>query len=79
MKNDTMRLEGVTYKTGDRITCMINRTKITDAKIYVNSKRESGDDSYDEMDFDNGDRFIFICNDKKDSGDCDDERKFLGY
>jgi hypothetical protein len=31
------------------------------------------------MDFDNGDRFIFICNNKIDSGDGDNDRKYLGY
>ena len=64
MKDTTMRLEGVTYKTGDKITCIIRRTKINDAKIYIHSKRESDTDAYDEMDFDNGDRYIFICNNK---------------
>jgi hypothetical protein len=43
MKNSTFIFNDQTFKTSDKITCQINRTKITDAKIYIhNSYHLSG-------------------------------------
>jgi hypothetical protein len=90
MNNMTMQLDGVTFKTGDRITCTIYRTKIKNAKIYILTEREVEDCYIDTDDclYDCGHRAVYICNNQKDNNDFEDLRpdnnrkdkeKYLGY
>jgi hypothetical protein len=64
-----MSYNGENYKTGDKITCTIWRTKITNAKIYIYSKKEcERDELLDDTEgesYDAGCRYVLICNNKK--------------
>lgn len=93
MNNMTMQLDGITFKTGDRITCNIHRTTIKDAKIYILTPQEiehSNLNTEDDGDCcpDMGHKAIYICNNQKQNNwfeDLDPEnkkdhkRKYLGY
>jgi hypothetical protein len=89
MNNMTMKLDGITFKTGDRITCTINRIKIKDAKIYILTPQEIEGCYIDDEDcmYDCGHRAIYICNNQRNNNDFEDldpddrndKKKYLGY
>jgi hypothetical protein len=35
MNNNSFKVEGIIFHTGDKIICNINANKITDAKLYI--------------------------------------------
>jgi hypothetical protein len=75
----TMNYEGQLFTTGDKITCIIDKTKITDGKIYIFSKPTTDSCCYDDCDFDSGQRYFYICNNQRKGMrniDCGDN---LGY